>query len=413
MKYFEVEIRSAGKKIIKVVPAETKNEAINSVKLSTKGMVTKTREVPPPLSAQLKTLQEKFSFLSGSSKVNMQNLVIAIRQIAVMTNAGIAFNDILREIASSSTDKKIKLIFMQATDDINAGLSFSQSLRRYEADLGNLTIAMIELGEKTGNLAGSLHALADIQEEILENRKKIKAALRYPIMTLIAMAIAFTVLIMYVVPKFKDIFASFHTELPLPTRILLGIESTLSNYGLLVLGGFIATIMGLVFTYRSNPQFRYLFDRYVLKVKLIGDLIYMALISRSTNVFSQLLKAGLPAVEALETSAGIIDNVYLKSRFANIIISIQRGINLTEAMRETKLYENMVLQMVGAGEASGSLDAMLEKVSDYYRSRFQYLIDNLSAAIEPIMLLFIGALVLLLALGIFMPMWDMAQAVKN
>jgi general secretion pathway protein F/MSHA biogenesis protein MshG len=286
-------------------------------------------------------------------------------------------------------------------------------MMNFRYQLGDVTIAMVELGESTGNMAESLAKLAEILEEIETNRQKFKKALRYPITVIVAIGIAFTILMVYVVPKFKSIFEKFKAELPLPTKILLFLENIINQYGWYILISIIAFIVIVKYLLKTSENFKKNFDIYILKVYLIGKITFYATLSRFTLVFTELIRAGIPIADALDTALLTLDNVELKRRLSAVKISVSRGVSLTEAFRDTKLFEGMLIQMIHAGEQSGTLDQMLEKVTDYFKSRFNDIIDNIASYIEPILLAFIACMVLLMALGIFMPMWDMAQAVKN
>jgi type II secretory pathway component PulF len=229
------------------------------------------------------------------------------------------------------------------------------------------------------------------------------------------MAIAFTVLIMVVVPKFKEIFDKFKTELPVPTQILLAIEHVMNNYGLYVLAGLVLLIYTLIYFYKNNDDFKYRVDKILIHPRfyLINKVIFLSTMYKYTLVFGELIKAGIPVSEALDTAVGMVDNSAIKAQLETVNANIGRGMSLAEAFDQTGLFENMLLQMIRAGETGGQLDAMLEKVTEYYNMRFQDIIDNLSTYIEPIMMFFIAGLVLLMALGIFMPMWDLGKAVKG
>lgn len=288
-------------------------------------------------------------------------------------------------------------------------------MKPYTEEFGHVALAMTNLGERTGNISESYHKLADILESIRDNTNKFKKAIRSPLITLTAMAIAFTILIMVVVPKFKDIFERFKTDLPLPTQILLKLEWAFSNYGLLILATIIGLIVGIKYFYRTNEDFKFKMDKLMIHPKfyLINKAIFLSTMHKYNLVFGQLVKSGIPVSEALDTAVGMVDNLAIKEQFLTVNNNIKRGMNLSEAFKITGLYENMLLQMIKAGETSGQLDKMLEKVTNYYDMEFQDLIDNLATYIEPIMLFFIAGLVLLMALGIFMPMWDLGKAVKG
>ncbi|NCD07732.1 MAG: type II secretion system F family protein, partial [Spirochaetia bacterium] len=377
------------------------------------GIILNIKETSAPLEDQFRSFKNELLGTLVRKKIKMTSLIAAIRQLSVMTNAGISIHDSVKEVANATVDKALKTIFQNVNDDLNSGLSLTQSLMSYREDVGDVSIAMVELGESTGNMAESLEKLAEILEEIEENRQKFKKALRYPITVVIAIAIAFTILMVYVVPKFKDIFSKLKAELPLPTKILLFMENIINNYGFYLLGGIILTIVLIKYLLNNNEEFKKNFDQYILKVYLIGDIIFYATLSRFCLVFTELIRAGIPIADALDTSLLTLENTHLKKRLSAVKISVQRGVSLTESFRDTGLFEGMLVQMIQAGEQSGTLDKMLEKVTLYFKSRFNQIIDNIASYIEPILLGFIAAMVLLMALGIFMPMWDMAKAVKS
>ena len=413
MKYFEIHSLFKGKKAIKVIKAPNKTDAIGMAKSKTPGVILNVKETSAPVEDQLENLKNNIMNAIIKKSIQMKDLIAAVRQLAVMTDAGISIHDSIEEVSKATVDKTLKEIFEQVDDDLNSGLSLTESMMSYRHELGDVTIAMVELGESTGNMAESLEKLAEILEEIEENRQKFKKALRYPITVIIAIGIAFTILMVYVVPKFKSIFEKLKADLPAPTKILLFMEHMVNNYGHLLLIGLVVTIVTFKYLLKNNEDFKAQYDRYILKVYLIGNITFYATLSRFTLVFTELIRAGIPISDALDTALLTLDNVHLKKKLAAVKTSVSRGVSLTEAFRDTGLFEGMLIQMIRAGEQSGTLDKMLDKVTGYFKSKFNEIIDNIAAYIEPILLAFIAGMVLLMALGIFMPMWDMAQAVKN
>jgi len=413
MKYFLVTVLTKGKKEKIGLYAENKKEANSYAKLKFSGIIIKVEEAPEPFEAKFKRLKTELLQNVKKKKIKPDALIAAIRQLAVMTNAGISINDSLNEIANATTDDALKSVFSKVADDINSGHSFSAAMENFRFEVGNLTIAMIQLGEKTGNLDEALYALADMLEEIRANVVKFKKAMAYPRNVMIAMAIAFTILISYVVPQFKAIFEELHAQLPLPTIILLKLEYLFNNFGPYVLAGLALAFMTFKYMIDNNEEIRYNWHKLLLKTYLIKNIIMFSTLSRFTLVFSELIRAGIPIAEALSTSIDMIDNLPLKKKLLSVIITVEKGGALNKGLEETGLFENMIIQMVRAGEDSGTLDTMVQKVAEYYKMRFDAIIDGLSEAIEPIMLLIIASMVILLALGIFLPMWDMGNAVQG
>ena len=412
-KQLEVEYHAKGTRKKMFLQASDKVQASNLMKQRVGGTIIKRGETQVLANTSGDIRSQVVRLLGGSGKVRTMPLVASIRQLSVMTNAGISIHDSIKEVARAAEDKTLKEIFSAMNDDLNAGLSLTESTEKFRGQLGDVVVAMVSLGETTGNMAESLAKLAAMLQELWENQRKFKKAMRYPMILMVVMAIAFSVLMMYVVPKFREIFEELGADLPLPTRILLGIESALNNYGIFVLAGIILTIVGLRWAYRNNDEFKKGFDKTISKVYLFGKIIFFSTMARFMLIFTELVRAGIPIADALDTAVLMVDNHTLKEKLATVKIAVQQGVSLTEAFNNTGLYESMLIQMISAGEQAGNLDKMLGNVTDYYKEKFDDIIDNISSYVEPIMLFFMAGMVLLLALGIFMPMWDLGKAVKN
>ena len=412
MKFYEIEYIKDGKRQKMSLKANSKNDVKNRANIQ--GMIVKIKETQvSSINNDFLDLQEKFNKIFSSSKVKIPALVATIRQLSVMTNAGISIHDGIKETANATEDKRLKTIFQTLDEDLNQGASLTQSIENFQEELGDVTVAMVRLGESTGNMADALSKLASILQEVWDNQQKFKKAIRYPITVICSIILAFIVLMTSVVPQFREIFSQLNADLPLPTKILLNIEYIMSNYGIYIIVVLIAFALLLKKQYSNDENFRDKVDKYLLKVYLVGKIIFFANMSRFNLIFTELVRAGLPIADALDTAVVTVSNQDIRNKLTAVKVLVGRGISLTEAFRQTGLYEGMLIQMIGAGEQSGSLDDMTQKVTDYYRVKFNDIIDNISNYIEPILLIFIAAMVLLLALGIFMPMWDMAKAVKN
>ena len=412
MKFYEIEYIKDGKRQKMSLKANSKNDVKNRANIQ--GMIVKIKETQvSSINNDFLDLQEKFNKIFSSSKVKIPALVATIRQLSVMANAGISIHDGIKETANATEDKRLKTIFQTLDEDLNQGASLTQSIENFQEELGDVTVAMVRLGESTGNMADALSKLASILQEVWDNQQKFKKAIRYPITVICSIILAFIVLMTSVVPQFREIFSQLNADLPLPTKILLNIDYIMSNYGIYIIVVLIAFAFLLKKQYSNDENFRDKVDKYLLKVYLVGKIIFFANMSRFNLIFTELVRAGLPIADALDTAVVTVSNQDIRNKLTAVKVLVGRGISLTEAFRQTGLYEGMLIQMIGAGEQSGSLDDMTQKVTDYYRVKFNDIIDNISNYIEPILLIFIATMVLLLALGIFMPMWDMAKAVKN
>ena len=394
MKFFEVEYMANGRRQKMTLKANNRSEAQAIAKNKNAGIIVKVGETKNvPIEEQFADLISKVSTFLGGSKIKINNLIAAFRQLSVMTNAGISIHDSIKEVSKSTEDKRLKAIFATLNDDLNQGQSLTDAITKFKGELGDVVVAMVKLGESTGNMSESLHKLSEILQEVWENQRKFKKALRYPIIVMSAMAIAFVILMLFVVPQFREIFEQLGAKLPVPTIILLSIESALSNYGLYILAGFIAAIYAIRYLYKSNDDFKYKFDKFLLKVYLINKIIFYSTMNRFNLIFTELVRAGIPIADALETATLTVENQDIHDKLATIKIAVSRGVSLTEAFRDTQLYESMLIQMLSAGEKGGAIDAMLEKITDYYKAKFSDLVDNISSYVEPIMLLFMAGMV--------------------
>ncbi len=415
MRYFRVTVVDKGKKKFIDVKATNKNAAKDLAIAENKGgKALLVKEIQEPLGEKIiNTLKALRAGIQGSEKVKVDELIPVFKQMSLMTGAGISIHQSMQEIIDFTENKMIKTIFTEALVGINSGKTLSNAFKPYQEQLGNLSMSMIELGEQTGNLSDSLGMLSVTLAEIRDNIAKFKKALRYPLFTIGAMVIAFVLLILLVVPKFKKIFEGLGADLPLPTIILLKIEYLFTNFGHLLFVMLLGSIFTVRYLYKNNKKFHFWFDSAILKVKLLGDVIYLYSMNQYMITLSQMLKAGIPLEEALRSSSNMVNNIYLKRLFNSITDLIRKGASLTSSMQETKLFERSSLQMVSAGEQSGNLDEMLGVAGNYYKMKYDNIVDNLSSYIEPLITAFIACMVLLLALGIFMPMWDLAGAARG
>jgi len=404
--YFEIEYIKNGKVQKTVIKADSMVQALEIFRKKKLGIFKSVKKI------EKKTFINKIFKDLSFSKVNIEELLSVFDQMYVLLNAGIGIDDVLKNIMTTIKDKKLKKVFQDIYYNIQAGSSLYNAFSRYEDYFGNLVISIIKLGEESGDLANALKDLATILQEILDNRKRLKKATRYPIFIIFAMVVAFIVVILFVIPPFKDIFAQLKTELPLPTRFLLWIEGALRKFGPYILTFGISGFVILSFLYKKYYHIKLLFDKLILRIYIVGDVIELAMKGRFMYVFERLLESGIPIIDALDNAINIVDNEYLKSRLKLIKSSIQKGGSITQGFEDTGLFENMIIQMVKAGEESGNLIAMLSKISRYYLDKYRYLVDNIAVLIEPILIAAIAGFVITLALGIFLPMWNLTEAIK-
>ena len=389
-----------------IISAKTPKDAIKKFKEKKLGIFRNISEYNKP--SIIDEIIKKLDF----SKIDFEEYISVLDQLYVMLDAGLPIDTIMENAANTIKNSKLKHIFISIQRDVKAGLSLTAAFEKFENDLGRLSTSMVKLGEETGDLASAFRDLSLILHEILDNRKRLKKATRYPMFIIFAMSIAFTIVILFVIPPFKEIFAQLNTELPLPTRFLLWIEYSIETYGLYILGGAVVIFGIITYLYNTNTKIKLKMDQILLKIYIVGPVIKLAMIGRFVYVLQRLIDSGIPIMDAVDIALNIIDNTYIKKQLEHIKNSIISGSTIKQGFEESKMFENMTVQMVASGEESGSLVLMLQKVSDYYLGKYRDLVDNIAVLIEPILIAAIAGFVLTMALGIFLPMWNLTETIQ-
>ncbi len=351
-------------------------------------------------------------FLSRFSRVKPQDLIIFNRQLATLMSAGIPLLQCLFTMEKQTESPRLKKTIMDVARDLEAGLSFSGALAKHPALFSKMYVSMIQAGETGGILDDILNRLAHLAEHEAETSARVKTAVRYPLFVVAAICIAFVFLVTFVIPKFSAVFAQFKTELPLPTRILININHGIQNYWYLIILG-IGLLAGGIYWYIRTPQGRWQWDAFKLKLPIFGALFQKVALSRFARIFAALQRSGISMMITLEIGAEVVNNVVIARAIAGMRDSLREGKNLHDPMEASGLFPPLVVQMMAVGEETGKADDMLNKVSDYYDVEVDYTLRNLSSMIEPVLLFFIGGMVLFLALGIFLPMWDLMNLFKR
>jgi type II secretory pathway component PulF len=340
------------------------------------------------------------------TRVKPQDLIVFSRQLATLLSAGVPFVQSLVTMEKQTENPRLKTTIAAVRNDLESGSTFSDALARHPKIFSKMYISMIRAGEAAGILDDILNRLSLLAEHDAETRARVKTAVRYPLIVVVAISLAFAFLVSFVIPKFASVFAQFKTELPLPTRILIGINYAVQHYWYFIIPGIGALVWGVV-AYVRTPQGRWHWDRLKLKLPIFGVLFQKVALSRFARVFSAMQKSGISMMMTLEIAAETTGNVVIARVVEEMRESLREGKRLLGPMEASGLFPPLVVQMISVGEETGQIDTMLNKVSDYYDMDVEYTLRNLSTMIEPILLLFVGGMVLFLALGIFLPMWNM------
>jgi len=404
--HYKIEYIKKGKLEEIIVSAGSPKEAIDKFRKQKLGILKNISEYNKP------SVVDEIIKKLDLAKIDLEEYISVLEQIYVMLDAGLPIDSIIENVKSTIKNKRLKKIFYSVEKDIKAGLSLTAAFEKFEKELGRLTVSMIKLGEETGDLARAFKDLSVILHEILDNRKRLKKATRYPMFIVFAMSIAFVIVILFVIPPFKAIFSQLNTQLPLPTRFLLWIEHAMQMYGIYIIIGAVVIFGVITYLYNTNDKIRLAMDRMILKIYIVGPVIKLAMIGRFVYVLQRLIDSGIPIMDAVDIALNIIDNTYIKKRLESIKNSIITGGTIKQGFEESGMFENMTVQMVAAGEESGSLVLMLQKVSNYYLEKYRYIVDNIAVLIEPILIAAIAGFVMTLALGIFLPMWNLTEAMQ-
>ncbi len=340
-------------------------------------------------------------------KVTLDELILFSHQMHSLTRAGISVVRAVRGLAESSKGDLLRAVLTDVSDDLETGLDMASCLQRHPQVFSQLFISIVHVGENTGRLDLAFKQVAGHLETERETGKRIKAATRYPSFVIIAIGLALVVLNIFVIPAFADAFAKFDAELPWQTQVLLSISGFFEAYWWLLAIFAGACWLGLR-RYVASPQGGMQWDRWKLRLPIVGSVLNRTILGRFCQTFAMVSRAGVPLNRGLNIVAAALDNRFLGARVDAMRSAIERGTSVTQAARDSEMFTPVVLQMLAVGEETGTLDELLDQVAGFYEEEVDYELKRLTDAIEPILIIAIGGMVLILALGIFLPLWDLS-----
>jgi MSHA biogenesis protein MshG len=342
-------------------------------------------------------------------KVTSMDVQLFSRQIYTLLKSGVPIMRGLAGLQESAINKSFAKVIKDLRESLDAGRELSAAMKRHPECFSSFYLSMVRVGEMTGRLEEVFLRLFDHLEFDRDMRQRVKSAMRYPSFVVGAMIIAMAVVNIFVIPQFEKVFASFHAELPLMTRILLATSRFTVQYwpalALLVAGaggGFISWV--------GTVRGKLAWDRYKLRIPIAGKIIHKGTMSRFARSFALSLRSGVPIVHALTVVAQTVDNAYLAGRVEQMRDGVERGESITRTATAANVFTPIVLQMIAVGEESGSLDDLMDEIAQMYEREVDYELKTLSSQIEPILIGFLGVMVLILALGVFLPIWDLGKA---
>lgn len=355
---------------------------------------------------------EDFKRRLGASNPTLDDLILYCRQMYTLAKAGVPIIRGITGLAETSRNLVLAEALRQIRIELESGRELSTAMTRYPHIFTPLMVSMVRVGENTGQLDAAFLQLSQYLELERDTRNRVKMALRYPTFVLLAIGIAVAVINIFVIPAFAQVFRGMNLELPWQTRLLIGTSEFFVNWWQYLLVGIVLFILGLRYYVRTEDG-KYRWDKLKLRLPVVGNIILRATLSRFSRSFAMSTRAGVPLIQALSVVAQAVDNDFIGERIRNMRNGIERGDSLTRTAAASAMFTPLVLQMMAVGEETGAVDDMMEEVAGFYEREVDYDLKNLSSAIEPILIIAIGIMVLILALGVFLPMWDLTQLARR
>jgi MSHA biogenesis protein MshG len=344
-----------------------------------------------------------------AKRVTSMDVQLFSRQLYTLLKSGVPIMRGLAGLQESAISPAFARVIKDLRESLDSGRELSAAMRRHPECFSPFYLSMVRVGEMTGRLEEVFLRLFDHLEFDRDMRQRVKTALRYPTFVVIAMIAAMAIVNIAVIPKFAQVFATFHTQLPLMTRILMATSNFTVTYWPLLLFVAVGAAVG-VRSWLATAAGRYAWDRRKLRIPVAGKIIHKATMARFARSFALSMRSGVPIVQALTVVSQTVDNAYLTARVEQMRDGVERGESILRSSTTAAVFTPVVLQMIAVGEESGSLDDLMDEIAQMYEREVDYELKTLSSQIEPILITFLGVMVLVLALGIFLPIWDLGSA---
>ena len=362
-------------------------------------LVTRLKKKPQPL------------FTKRVPKITSADISIFARQLATMLNAGVPVVQGLSIVGHGHENSSMRELLLAIKTDVENGDTFTQALRKHPVQFDDLFCNLVEAGERAGVLEGLLDKIATYKEKSESMKKKIKKALTYPVAVVMVALIVTTILLVFVVPVFEDLFKSFGADLPAFTKMVIAMSKWMQAYWWIIVASLVGTFYTFRFFQKTSERFNYFIDKTLLNVSVVGIIIRKSAIARFSRTLATMSAAGVPLVEALESCAGTCGNRLYADAVLQAREDVAMGERLQFAIAASGLFPHMVQQMIQIGEESGALDAMLSKVADFYEEEVDNLVDNLSALMEPMIMMVLGILVGGLIVAMYLPIFKLGSVI--
>ncbi|EKN43918.1 MULTISPECIES: type II secretion system F family protein [Pseudomonas syringae group] len=358
-----------------------------------------------------KVRKKTVSIFGRGKKIKPLDIAFFSRQMATMMKAGVPLLQSFDIISEGSENPNMRSLVDSLKQEVSAGNSFATALRQKPEHFDDLFCNLVDAGEQAGALESLLDRVATYKEKTEKLKAKIKKAMTYPAAVLVVAIIVSGILLIKVVPQFQSVFASFGAELPAFTLMVIGLSEIVQTWWLAILGLFIAGIFLFKRSYKQSQKFRDSIDRFLLKIPIIGPLIFKSSVARYARTLATTFAAGVPLVEALDSVAGATGNVVFRNAVMKIKQDVSTGMQLNFSMRSTGVFPSLAIQMTAIGEESGALDSMLDKVATYYEDEVDNMVDSLTSLMEPMIMAVLGVIVGGLVIAMYLPIFKLGNVV--
>jgi MSHA biogenesis protein MshG len=397
---------ASGQLVTSVIEAETRPMAAQII--NNRGL-TPISIVPATVNTDL---LEQFNQWQALNNLGVNDMMLFCRQMYSLTKAGVPLIRALRSLTESTRNLALAGALKDITKRLESGSALSQALNQHKKIFSTLIINIVHVGETSGGLDQAFLHLANYLERDKETQNRVKSALRYPTMVIVAISIAMVVINIYVIPAFKSVFDKMQADLPWQTKLLMNVSNFTVSYWPYLIGGLV--MLAIIFTkYINTQEGRYQWDWLMLHLPGVGSIVERSTMERFSRSFAMTLSSGVPLIQGITIVSAAIGNTYIASKLEQMRIGIEKGDSISRMARSTQLFPSLVIQMIMVGEETGNISDMLLEVADFYEAEVDAELKNIASVIEPILIVVIGIMVLILALGIFLPMWNLSGAMKH
>ncbi|MBI4193918.1 MAG: type II secretion system F family protein [Betaproteobacteria bacterium] len=359
----------------------------------------------------IKVVEVKKQRLSGGSRITDKDITLFTRQLATMMKSGVPLLQSFDIVSKGHSNPAVSRLLLDIKTEVETGSSLKQAFEKHPLYFDALFCNLVGAGEAAGILDSLLDRLATYKEKILAIKSKIKSALFYPVAIIVVAFVITAVIMIFVIPAFKEVFKSFGADLPGPTLMVMAISDFFVAYWYAIFGTVILSVWAFFWTWKRSQKMQIFMDRVMLRIPVFGDLIRKSAIARWTRTLSTMFAAGVPLVEALDSVAGAAGNYEFYVATKKIQSEVATGSSLTSAMQGTEMFPNMVIQMVSIGEEAGSLDGMLSKVADFFEQEVDDAVEALSSLMEPMIMVVLGTLIGGMVIAMYLPIFKLGAVV--